>query len=69
MKDFQNDFYYILERYGARQYFIGEYRSKKTPSKTATKEYEKNCRGAERDEKKLISMWEELNARITNIPK
>mgnify|MGYP003451647620 CR=1 FL=1 len=60
MLDFQNDFYYILERYGARQYFIGEYRSKKTPSKTATKEYEKNCRGAERDKNKLIEMYRDL---------
>ena len=60
MRDFQNDFYYILERYGTRQYFIGEYRSKKTPSKTATKEYEKNCRGAERDKNKLIEMYRDL---------
>ena len=35
MKDFQNDFYYILERYGTRQYFIGNYIGKKNPSKTA----------------------------------
>ena len=60
MRDFQNDFYYILERYGDRQYFIGEYRSKKSPSKTATKEYEKNCRGAERDKNKLIEMYRDL---------
>lgn len=60
MLDFQNDFYYILERYGNRQYFIVEYRSKKNPSKTATKEYEKNCRGAERDKNKLIEMYRDL---------
>ena len=64
MLDFQNDFYYILERYDARQYFIGEYISKKTPSKTATKEYEKNCRGAERDKNKLIEMYRDLEEKL-----
>ena len=66
MKDFQNDFYYILSRYGNKSSFKGRYEGKKNPSKTSTEEYEKNCRCLERDEKKLISMWEEMNERINS---
>ena len=62
MKDFQNDFYYLLERFGTRSYISGV--NSKSKVKTNVKKFEVNTRGSERDKEKLIKMWEELNARI-----
>lgn len=62
MKDLQNDFYYLLERFGTRSYISGVYSKSKV--KTNIKTYEISTRGSERDKEKLIKMWEELNARI-----
>ena len=62
MKDLQNDFYYILERFGTRSYISGVYSKSKV--KTNIKTYEINTRGSERDKEKLIKMWEELNERV-----
>ena len=62
MKDLQNDFYYILERFGTRSYISGV--NSKSKTKTGIKTFEEKSRGMERDKEKLIKMWEELNERI-----
>ena len=47
MKDLQNDFYYILERFGNRSYICGA--NSKSKTKTGIKTFEENSRGMERD--------------------
>ena len=62
MKDLQNDFYYILERFGNRSYICGA--NSKSKTKTGIKTFEEKSRGMERDKEKLKKLWEELNERV-----
>jgi hypothetical protein len=52
MKDFQNGFYYLLERFGTRSYISGV--NSKSKVKTNVKKFEVNTRGSERDKEKFM---------------
>ena len=53
-----DNFIYLLERYGNRQFIKGCYLNNKT--KTGKEKYEENERGTERDKETLIKIFKEL---------